>query len=174
MPSYVVCNHLSAQFLTKPFLPFMSAGIPFYQQDAYVGVPEPESGEGSSTARILHAPSSQLMKGTQLVRQAVSDLSQEGFDIDYVELSGVPHQHVLEELRKCDFIVEQVFSDLPIAGFGTEAAWFGKPAIVGGYAKKYLADDQISSTHLPPSLYCCPSQLKENIKTLIVDPEYRN
>jgi len=45
----------------------------------------------------------------------------------------MPNHAVLEELGKCDFVIDQAFADYGMAGFATEAAWFGKTAVVGGY-----------------------------------------
>ena len=48
--------------------------------------------------------------------------------------SGQPNSVVLEQLARCDFIIDQLYADFPMPGFATEAAWFGKPAVTAGYA----------------------------------------
>ena len=83
--------------------------------------------------RILHSPSSPEVKGTYLIRQAINALKAKGYPIDYVEIMGKPNTVVIAELEKCDFIVDQLYSDTPMSGFATEAAFFGKTAVVGGY-----------------------------------------
>ncbi|OOG74617.1 hypothetical protein B0E43_11495 [Algoriphagus sp. A40] len=59
-----------------------------------------------------------------------------------------------------------------MAGFATEAAWFGKPAVVGGYGldklKKFLPDDM-----WPPSKICLPDRIEEAIEDLLMNKENR-
>ena len=121
---------------------------------------------------ILHSPSDPIAKGSDRIRAAIFELVQRGYSINFVEISGKPHAEVIKELRECDFVVDQVYSDTPMAGFVTEAAWFGKPAVVGGYYKEYILNDY-PLEHIPPSLYCHPDEITSAIERLIVDEEYR-
>lgn len=62
---------------------------------------------------LLHAPSSPIIKGTQLVRAAVAALREEGLPFDYVELAGVPHEHVLEYLGRAHIVLNEFYSHAP-------------------------------------------------------------
>ncbi len=121
---------------------------------------------------ILHSPSDPIGKGSAHIRAAIADLKKRGYNINFIEITGKPHQEVIENLQRCDFIVDQVYSDLPMPGFATEAAWFGKPAVIGGYYKNYIHNDCLPE-HIPPSLYCHPDEITSAIERLIVDKEYR-
>jgi hypothetical protein len=122
--------------------------------------------------QILHSPSDPIAKGSDRIRNSINVLKKKGYNIDFVEITGRPHQEVIEELQKCDFVVDQVYSDTPMAGFATEAAWFGKPAIVGGYYADYIHND-CAREHIPPSLFCHPDEITTAIERLIVDKEFR-
>ena len=89
---------------------------------------------------ILHAPSNIKAKGTHLIRKAIEELKQEGCQFEYREMTNCSHQDVIDAIKGCHFIIDQVYSDLHIAGFGTEAAYYAKPSIVGGYALPKLAE----------------------------------
>ncbi|PJE43430.1 MAG: hypothetical protein CUR33_09135 [Pseudomonas sp.] len=81
---------------------------------------------------------------------------------------GRAHSEVLDEIQKCDFVVDQLYSDGPLAGFATEAAWFGKPAIVGGYSLDTIRK-LAPSGMCPVSKICAPDDIQVAIEELIVD-----
>ena len=54
----------------------------------------------------------------------------------------------------------------------TEAAFFGKPAIVGGYYSNNQLND-ISSKWIPPTLFCLPEDIETSIKKMLIDKNYR-
>lgn len=69
---------------------------------------------------LLHAPSSPVIKGTQLVRAAVAALQHEGLEFEYVELSGVPHERVAAELERSHVVLNEFYAHTP-GVFGVEA-----------------------------------------------------
>ncbi len=79
------------------------------------------------------------------------------------------HDEVLVELRRCDFIIDEAYSDTPMSVTAAEAASFGKPTVVGGY---YAADIRASIPDdlMPPSLFCHPDMIESAIDSLILDP----
>lgn len=165
----VCVNHpLSAQLHQKPFVFSLYLGLPFNYNQAK-SKPVKNSND---TIRILHSPSHPKGKGTDKIRQTIENLKAKGHKIDWVEIINMPNQVVLAELQRCDFVVDQLYSDTPMAGFATEAAYFGKPAVVGGYCwpelRQILADD-----HFPPSAICHPDNLEATLERLITDQNYR-
>ena len=54
----------------------------------------------------------------------------EGLPLEYVEIVGQPNDIVLAEIARSAFVIDQLYSDTPMAGFAAEAARLGKPAIV--------------------------------------------
>ena len=69
---------------------------------------------------VLHAPSNPLIKGTPIVRAAVKKLKTEGYDFEYIELSGVENSILMEKLRKAHIVLNQFYSFVP-GVFGVEA-----------------------------------------------------
>ncbi|MEP7081436.1 MAG: hypothetical protein ABI841_00515 [Chloroflexota bacterium] len=167
----IVALPASAHFHTKPIIDFLRVGIPFAlpaTSDA-AAAPGPFRGEG---VRVLHSPSNPVGKGSDLVRAAIEQLRAAGHAIDYVEIAGRPHSEVLAALRDCDFVVDEVFSDTPMASFATEAATFGKPAVVTGYYAELIADE-LPPEAIPPSLFEMPDKLTAAIERLLVDEPFR-
>jgi hypothetical protein len=171
--SVIVGAPLTGHFFTKPFVNWFSLGIP-------IGLPSVLDTEkvlasevaGARRVRILHAPSKPILKGTARIREAISNLRNVGYAIDYVEIKGQPNAIVQDELAKCDFVVDQVYSDTPLAGLATEAAAHGKPSVVGGYGLKELKAI-LNKAPWPPSETCHPDSMQESIEKLIKEPEYR-
>ncbi len=164
----VVNSPAQAQFLSKPYIIGLIAGLPM-RSDLFEG----NSNDARKGAvKILHSPSHIEGKGTLLIRQAVQSLSNKGYAIEYTEISGKPNAEVIEAIRQCDFVVDQLYSDSPMAGFAAEAATASKPAVVGGYYCDYIADD-IPSEWTPPSEFCHPDDIEASIEKLIVDEAYR-
>lgn len=122
--------------------------------------------------RILHAPSNPGPKGTVFVRNLIVRLKAEGFAIDYVELIERPNHEVLAELARCDFVIDELYSDIPLAGLGTEAAFFGKPAVVGGYAQDEIRPYAVASG-LPMAAYVRPEEVELLVRRFLNDVAFR-
>jgi hypothetical protein len=113
-----------------------------------------------------------MVKGTSQIIEILTRLRNKGHEIELVQIQGMPNEVVLQELARCDFIVDQLYSDSPMAAFATEAALFGKPAVVGGYFAEGI-EKCIEPADFPPSLYVEPDDLEMAIERLIVDTEFR-
>lgn len=166
---YVLAAPFTSQFLEKSFINHFSIGLPFRINKRPV---VSEKSDEDKPVRILHSPSKPLAKGTFEIRNAIESLKNKGYSIDFVEVINQPNKVVIEELQKCDFIIDQLFSDTPLAGFATEAAFYGKPAVVGGYGWALLKT--LLPNHIfPPSEICHPDDLEIAIIKLIKDRVYR-
>ena len=84
----------------------------------------------------------------------------------------MPNHVVASELNKCDFVIDQAYSDYPLPALATEAAWFGKPVIIGGYAHDKW-NEWLPEENIPPVHYCHPDSLEASVRKLIVDKQYR-
>lgn len=73
-----------------------------------------------SCIRILHAPSNPFIKGTQVVRAAIKDLANQGYEFEYKELQNVSNEEVLMELKKSHIVLNQFYAFVP-GVFGMEA-----------------------------------------------------
>jgi hypothetical protein len=163
----LICHPPYAHFHERPFITSLTIGNPVQPQLA----PD-DSRERAGAVRILHSPSFPEAKGTVHIRRAVASLEARGFDIEYVEVSGVSNTRVLEELQKCDIVVDQLYSDAPLATFATEAAFLGRPAVIGGYITSQ--DLGVPPERIPPCELCHPAELEETIGRLVTDAAYRS
>jgi len=166
---YIIGAPYSCHFLRRAFINTVVMGVP-WQFDTVEKEGRP--GDAYDAIRILHAPSHRAVKGTDTVRQVISQLKAKGYNIEFVEITGRPHQEVLQELEKCTFVVDQIYSDGLLPGFATEAAWFCRPSVVGGYGLTELRH-LLQGSPLPPSQICRPTELEEAIEKLIAEPERR-
>lgn len=77
-------------------------------------IPEPDFGRfGERPITIAHAPSSLKIKGTQFVREAIASLQRKGFDIEYLELTGVSNRKVVELISRSHILVNELFGWSP-------------------------------------------------------------
>lgn len=157
------------QFHARPFVIGLAVGIPVTLQRENDIETRKSKRDGVC---ILHSPSRIEGKGTLEIRGAIDRLLEKGHRIRYIEISGRPNDEVVATIEECDFVVDQVYADNPMAGFAAEAALRGKPAVVGGYYSMFIRED-IPTEFIPPSLYCHPAGIESAIEKLIVDVEFR-
>lgn len=122
--------------------------------------------------RVLHSPSDPEVKGSELIRATVTNLREGGLPVRLYELRDVPNSVVRAEIGRADFVVDQLYSDTPMAIFATEAANAGVPAIVGSYAWPVLGA-MYSAEVLPPVEPCHPDDLARAIGRLASDEAHR-
>lgn len=164
---HIITAPCISQFFNRELIQYLAIGAPVdlsYIQDI--------NHTKGTRIKIVHAPSGRKQKGSDDFAQIIKELINEGYPIDYEELFNVPNRVVLEKLSACDFVLDELYSDTTLAGLGTEAAYFGKPTIVGGYYHDMAKD--LKETPLPPSLYVDPAEIKQAIVKLIEDVAYRN
>ena len=134
----IVAAASSAQFHRRPFVHFLAIGIATPNAQPIPAAATAFQGTG---VRILHCPSDPVSKGTSLIRQHIDELRGAGREIDYVEITGKPNAEVLAALRDCDFAIDELYSDTPMAVFATEAGLLGKPVVVAGYYARHFERD---------------------------------
>lgn len=165
---YLVNSPATAQFFERPYINWFAIGIP-----RVFAIPARKEEKDSCRLRILHSPSNPAVKGSFLIAEIVERLKTKGYPVDLIMIESMPNQRVLEELACCDFVIDQMYSDTPLAGFATEAAFFGKPAVVGGYFSSQIAQ-YLSMEDMPPSLFVEPSALEAAVERLVVDVDFRH
>ena len=164
----VIVNHvLSSHFHERPIVGWLNVGIPSEISGA-------ESAPASNGGRcvIVHAPTRPGPKGSAIFEAAIENLRAKGHQIEFVKLMGRTNAEVLEAIRACDFVVDELFSDITMASFASEAATLGKPAVVGlhGYD---LLQRWTAPGLLPPAVLCEPATAERVIEHLIVDRQAR-
>ena len=165
----------TSQFASSQFINSLAIGLPLQIQKVEKKNKPRISFHNKTkpnTVKILHAPSNPAAKGSALIVRAIKNLKTKGYLIDFKLLTKKEYSEVIEELQFCDFVIDQLYSDAPMAAFAAEAASFGKPAIVGGYELEKLAGC-ISSDALPPSKLIHPSEIESSIEELINDTQQR-
>ncbi len=165
----LIDNPAAGHFHEKRFIQGLIMGIPFTMSDSSI---RSENCPTPCVIRLLHSPSDPIAKGTGLIRAAVSRLESEGFSISYREIINQPHERVIQELIESDLIIDQCYSDTPMAMLATEAAWFGKPSLVGSYYSQLIHRDT-SEEFIPPTHFCHPDELYQSLRILIQNVEYR-
>ena len=166
----VLCGPSMGQFNTQPFVSCFAVGMPYEHQSREH---EADAGRTNPNAlRVLHSPSRPVAKGTYEIRTVIDRLKQRGYEIDFIEITGQPNEIVLRELAQCDFVIDSLYCDTPINGFATEAAFAGKPTVIGGYYADYIVDD-IPESLRPPTVYCHPDKFEAEVERLISDAAWR-
>ena len=161
----IVCHVMSAQLHTRRSIAFLAVGIPRAPRDV-------AARPLANPVRALHAPSHGAGKGTELVRAAVDTAREAGARVELEVIHGRPNAEVLTAIERCDFVIDQPYSDTPMAAFAAEAAARGRPAIVGGLGWDELRVATPAEL-LPPAHLCHPDQLADAVERLATDHAYR-
>ena len=167
----IINNPLSSHLHEKKIINWHYIGAP-------VMTPDILNNDNNNTATsdqcvIVHAPTRPEPKGSAQIESAIISLKNKGYKIDFIKIVGRTNAEVLDALAGCDFVVDELFSDVLMAGFAAEAATFGKPAIVGMYEYEKVKAAIPDQSMVPPVLVCSPETVEEAIEKLIVDKEFR-
>jgi len=168
--SYIIANKFTTYFISRPVIPLQTVGTPIGFDIEEIQVPLQDA---DRPVVVLHAPSRQNAKNTVEFSRIIEELKREGLRIDFRILAGRPNEEVISEIRNCDFVIDQMYSDLALASFAAEAAYYAKPAVVGGYLTREQLELAYNHWGVPPSEYCHPSQAKDAIRRMISDQHYR-
>lgn len=97
--------------------------------------------DDTSVPVIVHAASSPVIKGTQLVRAAIAELRAEGREFEYIELLRQPHSEVKSALARAHIVMNHFFGETP--------AVFGVESLAAGCVVLMRADEDVEPM-LPP------------------------
>ena len=168
--NYIINHPPTALFQAKPFISWLQIGFP---HDKAAMSARQRNNEFSRVIKILHAPSHREAKGTRKIEEIISQLQSEGLPIEYIRLEGVPNERVIDELSRCDLVVDELYSDIPIGGLGTEAAFAKRAVINAGYYARHIHADYPENL-IPPACFCLPDELSAQIKNLVINKDERN
>lgn len=118
-------------YLTRDTKPF----IYFYPDEEFIT--GWEKFDSPERIVVVHAPSSPILKGTQVVRAAIGALRARGYEFEYVELIDRPHAEVVAELRRAHIALNEFYSFVP--------GVFGIEAMAAGCALLTSADSRIET-----------------------------
>jgi hypothetical protein len=157
----------TAHFHRRRFVNWFALGVPRRTQ-------QPIDVRGPQTKlRLLHSPSSPVLKGTAEILAMVERLCAKGLQLEVVTIEGRPNVEVLQAIRECDLVVDQLYSDTPMAGFASEGASIGRPVLVGGYRAEAAARDQAEQP-IPPTCYVVPERFEAELERLAQDSRARD
>ncbi len=165
-----IINHPpTALFQHKPFIAWLHVGFP---NDENLMQPTKAQNGFSRIVKILHAPSNSKAKGTAIIEEIIAKLQKEGLPIEYLRLENVPNEQVIDELSRCDLVVDELYSDIPVGGLGTEAAFARKAVINAGYYARGIRRDHPDEL-IPPACFCLPENLRYEIRNLVINKPLR-
>lgn len=165
---YIINSPSTAHYHQKKYINWFAIGIP----RIFPEIKNNFLSKRNGFVRILHSPSKQQIKGTSEIIKAIEALKNKGYLIEFVKIEGMSNDTIMREISQCDFVIDQLYSDTPMAVFATEAAWHAKPAIVGGYGFEELKKN-VPTEMWPPSKTCHPDNIEQAIEDLIANPEER-
>ena len=169
--SFVIGSPTStSQYANKPFINSFILGFPLKLNKNLDELITSCCNQNQIT--IVHAPSHKQGKGTQDILRAIDNLKNKGYSISLNLLEGVTNQEVIKAIKKCDLVVDQIYSDTPMAGLASEAASYGKPSVVGGNGLAYLKNF-IDKDFWPPVQECLPNNIENALEDLILDKKKR-
>lgn len=164
----------TSQFSRRKFINHFAIGIPYSISSEEATVMDQSGVLESKDGRplvVLHSPSNPTVKGTSDIALAVDNLRNAGYKLEFRVMQSRPNAVVLAALADCDLVVDQLYSDTPLAGFATEAAFMGRCSIVAGHALDEL-EAHIPEGMLPTSITCLPENLTSTLATLLDNPDY--
>ena len=166
---YIISCPTIGQFHERDYINWFAIGMPTVLASSKRG--EDLTIDASVRVNILHAPSKPDTKGSDYFNELIEKYK-EKYNINYVFLTGVPNSVVIENIKKCDFVLDEIYSDSPMGGLGAEAAAYSKPTLVSGYYSEKIYEN-IPKSFIPPSVYCHPEKLEENFIKLCEDKVFR-
>jgi len=116
---------------------------------------------------IFHAPSSPIVKGTQVVRTIIKMLELDGFDFNYIEKIGVSNKEVLQQLAESHIVINELYAFMP--GVFTIEAMANSCAVLTRADPNFEKSLPLGSEN---AWIITPSYLLyRNLRSLLEDPE---
>lgn len=156
----------TAHFHQRRFVNWFALGIP--REVA----PATHVSPSGPVLRLLHSPSHAALKGTASIRAIVERLNARGLAVELNIIEGRPNVEVMQAMRDCDLVVDQLYSDTPMAGFASEGASQGRAVLVGGYRAAAVERD-LAGLPMPPTRFVMPDDFETVLERLARDSAVR-
>lgn len=111
----ITANVDQPSYFIGPTFPFL-----YYIDTSEYGSINYAKYEDTQTVKIVHFPTSSIIKGTQLVRAAIKKLKVEGYVFEYIEGNNIQHFELIQILKEAHIVLNQFYSFVP-GTFGIEA-----------------------------------------------------
>jgi hypothetical protein len=165
--NWVVDNPRSSHFHERKIINWFRIGMPIDP-----GHPSQER-TGDGVMKAVHAPSAVGLKGSNLISEAFDQAARVVPGIALQQLEGIPNKEVRKILSECDFAIDQLYSDTPMARFALECMEAGKPVIVGGEGWGFPGAEECFCEAELPSVTCTPEELAKTIKEVATNAALR-
>lgn len=163
--SHYIVNHIgTSQFFTRKCVMFSYLGIPY--DKSLLNLEKSNNEILTNRIRVLHAPSRPKAKGSAVFKRIISELKTNNKEIDYIEITNKTNNEVIKEIQACDIVLDELYSDMPLATLGVEASILKKPIIVGGYFSRYISKSTPKKA-IPPVIFVEPKLIEGTIVDLI-------
>lgn len=138
--------------------------FPFFAPE--IEAPEPGSGERKNQGfRIVHVSNHPGIEGTEEIRKAIDRVIAKGYEIDFVQLSHVPYDRVIEAFAEADLAIGKMKMGY-YANAQIESMAMGVPTIT--YVRpEYVTEELRESGFILANL----NHLEETIQYYIDHPE---
>ncbi|MBK6862637.1 MAG: glycosyltransferase [Ideonella sp.] len=160
----------TAHFHERAVVNWFAIGFPRFVAAAARGA-VPARAPGDRVV-LVHSPSLAVAKGTEEIQRIVEQMQARGLPVELRILQGLPNAAVVDALREADLVVDQLYSDTPMAGLATEAAQLARPALVGGYFAAHAARALAGLAPIP-SRFVLPEEFGAALEDLVRDEAQR-
>ena len=166
--SVVVGLSTTDHFLSKPYLNFLKLGLPSNP----VVFEKATSDLMLNEVRILHAPSKSEIKGSTEIRQIMTRICSKYPQVKFIEVSNKSNAEVLSAIADSDLVIDQLYSDIPIAAIGVEAGSLAVPCIISIGSIEFW-HTKLNRNQFPPSILCNTESIEATIEKYILDVNLR-
>lgn len=139
--------------------PYNHFYLPFSPKEIIHNIPD------NPILKVIHLPSNNSIKGSKLIIETVQRLKSEGIPLEFVTLSNVSNQTVLDHLTNSDVLVDELYLHGPGA-LGLEGMSAGC-AVATRYLEKH------KDVFAPPVCPIDENNIYDSLKKLFTDREYR-
>ena len=155
--NFFFCSPMTGNLAPKPFLNQLDLGHPLIL-DKYDALNRQLKGK-SYPLRVLHAPSSQLTKGSEDIRRRLTHLEKQGL-ITFREETFKNHKDLLCAISESDVLLDQLYADNSSSVIAAEAMKLGRVAAIGGYFVDFKSP---YSGERPPTVAFHPDNLEATL-----------
>ena len=106
-------------------------------------------------------------KGSYEIENIINKLKS-NFDIELNIIKNLSNHQVKQKIKESDLVIDQIYSDVPLAGLASEAVSLNKPVIVCGYYSDFLKKD-LKTDIIEKELYINPMKLQEKLIDFIIN-----
>ncbi|OKO82808.1 hypothetical protein AC628_04075 [Bradyrhizobium sp. NAS96.2] len=115
----------------------------------------------SGPLRIAHAPNHTHFKGSKYLERTIERLKQQGYDIEYCKIQGVPNSQVVELFAQSDIVADQ-FIGGAYGYTALEAMALGKPVL-----SFVRSPDLVEAPEECPIINATPDELEQALLWVI-------